>query len=123
MPASIIIQALKWANRPHERRLNEIINITRAYVEYAKKIIEMNAQQFCGEYARESDSGRITFTTATVNKFIKVYTCFNPEDFSKEQIKRIRSLMIDLYDESFKFQHHKEREIEKIELSDFILLA
>ncbi len=35
MPASIIIQALRWANRPHERRLNEIINITRAYVAQA----------------------------------------------------------------------------------------
>ncbi len=36
MPAATIIAlSLRWANRTHERRLNEIINITRAYVAQA----------------------------------------------------------------------------------------
>ncbi len=83
----------------------------------------MNAEQFCGEYAHECLNGRISFTMPIVIKFIKTYTYFKPEYFSKGQIRRLRFFMIDLYNDGidFKNDHGKDLPAEKIELSAFIL--
>jgi len=37
----------------------------------------MNMYEFCGEYAKESASGRLTFTTAHKRRFCKLFTYVN----------------------------------------------
>jgi len=81
----------------------------------------MNAAQFCAEYARETESGRITFTKRKVFQFIKIYTYFDTEDFTEENIKRLRMYMVDLYGIGFKYQNREDNPVEKIELPKFVI--
>lgn len=83
----------------------------------------MDAAQFCGEYARELDSGRITFSKKRIEEFITTYTYFSPEDFTKEMRNRLAiSVMIDLYKKATEHPFIREPDYEpkKIELPDFI---
>lgn len=81
----------------------------------------MDAYQFCAEYAHETHSGRISFSMPVVTKFIIIYTHFTPEYFNKENIKRLRMVMIDYYNEGLSTALKcGNNPAEKIELPKFI---
>jgi hypothetical protein len=80
----------------------------------------MDAYQFCAEYAHETTSGKISFTLNVVNRFINIYTYFTPEYFNKENIKRLRMIMIDYYNEGLSNTRINDLPAEKIELPKFI---
>ena len=80
----------------------------------------MNYQQFCAEYAKESDSGRILFPTSVVKKFISIYTHLAYEDFTKEMLVRLRCEMVDYYNQGLSILIKDNLPAEKIELPKFI---
>jgi hypothetical protein len=82
---------------------------------------ELNAAQFCGEYARESDCGRITFSYRVVVTFFTEYTHLKPADFDKEARKRlVIFVMIDLYNDAIRSIVKDNSPKEKIELPEII---
>lgn len=84
----------------------------------------MNAAQFCAEYAIEGKTGRIYFSSSTVNKFIRIYTNLSPDDFTTEMKKRLKiGVMIDLHNEGIGKYYNAAKDLppDKIELPDFVL--
>lgn len=83
----------------------------------------MNAAQYCGEYAHETKSGRISFTKKVVNNFIDTYTHLNHADFTDEMRERLKTgVMIDLYNEGISKYYNAMEELpaDKIEIPPFV---
>lgn len=82
----------------------------------------MDAYQFCAEYGNELQSGRITFRLPVVKTFIKTYTYLEFDDFTDENIKRLRLYMIDLYNNGLSsYSRREENPADKIELPSFVI--
>jgi hypothetical protein len=87
-----------------------------------RKPANISAQNYCGECAIELESGKITFTKNAVDTFIRTYTNFAPDDFTKEMRKRlVLFVMTPLY-QSATSKHNldKDNGIERIVLPDII---
>lgn len=82
----------------------------------------MDAAQFCGEYAHETKSGRISFAKRIVDKFISTYTYLQPGDFTPEMRNRLKiGVMIDLYNKGITaLANEPDYPPEKIELPAFV---
>lgn len=81
----------------------------------------MNAIDFCGEYATELQSGKITFSKKIIEKFINQYTYFDSSDFTKQmRLQLVSFVMIPLYNQSISKYSIKNECPDKIELPEIV---
>lgn len=81
----------------------------------------MDYSEYCAEYAHEILTGEIRFSKKVTDKFIKIYTDLQTEDFTPEMYQRLRLTMIEYYYLGLQMAKLPEYPAEKIQLSDFIL--